>query len=509
MQGYVKTAKILIADDSDILNNVLRDLFEESGFEVVQAFDGSECKSVFLKEKPDLVFLDVQMPEADGLDVLKYIKKKSARTPVVIMTGAGNESIAVGAMKLGADDYLKKPFGSLDVVGLARNLVARQEARRENIRLRKKIRQSERYLAHLTTIINEALVTTDPQGRIDFVNLAAVNLWGYSPEELKHKDIHFLIRGEGHTLLHRDLVRDTIEKGRIEGEFLFRKRDKGTFPGYLSTSVIREKDRIRGIVMVVADLTRLYEAEMRLKKSEKLASMGLMVEGIAHEVRNSLTSLGGFTRRMSRIGSSVPHLEDYTRIMLGDVARLEEMVQQIEDYVRFAKFYSFDFVRVDLGPLVDQAKSRALEKLGPDASRPVSFKLVAEDVPQVMGDPHALEEVFYNIVLNAYEAMPKGGRLTAAIKRLNSAVSISFSDTGVGLHAEEISEVFNPFFTSKTKGAGMGLTKTHLLVEEHGGTVNVTSQVGKGTTFEVILPIERLLTGLFSLQSVSKGHPSH
>ncbi|MEW6347656.1 MAG: response regulator [Thermodesulfobacteriota bacterium] len=509
MPAPVKTAKILIADDSSILNNVLRDLFEESGFEVVQAFDGSECKTAFLKERPDLVFLDVQMPEIDGLDVLRYIKKKSPQTPVVIMTGAGDESTAVGAMKLGADDYLKKPFGSLDVVGLAKNLVSRQEARRENIRLRRKIRQSERYLAHLTTIINEALVTTDPQGLIDFVNLAAVNLWGYSQEELKHKDVHFLVRGEARTLLHRDLVKETLEKGRLEGEFHFRRRDKGTFPGYLSTSVIRDKNRIRGIVMVVADLTRLYEAEMRLKKSEKLASMGMMVEGIAHEMRNSLTSLGGFTRRVRRLASSMPQLDDYTRIMLGDVGRLEDMVQQIEEYVRFAKFYTFDFVKVDLRALVDQARARAVEKLDPAVSGPVRFKILADDVPQVMGDPVALEEVFYNIVLNAYEAMPRGGSLIATIKRLNSAVSVSISDTGVGVHAEEISEIFNPFFTSKTKGAGMGLTKVHLLVEEHGGTVNVRSELGKGTTFEVILPIERLLTGHFSWQSVSRGHPAH
>ncbi len=510
MKAPKKIAKIMIADDSDILNNVLRDLFEESGFEVVQAFDGSESKSVFLKEKPDLVFLDIQMPEANGLEVLRHIKRKSRSTPVVVMTATGNESIAVRAMKLGADEYLQKPFSSTDVVGLARRLVDRQEERRENVRLRKQIRQTEKYLAHLTMIINEAIITTDPQGRIGFVNLAAVNLWGYTEEELKRKDVHFLIRGEAHTLLHRDLVKDTIEKGRVEGEFHFRRRDKGTFPGYLSSSVIKDGERVRGIVVVVADLTRLHETELRLKQSEKLASMGMMVEGIAHEVRNTLTSLGGFTRRMGKIASSLPKVEDYVRIMLGDVARLEDMVQQIEDYVRFAKFYTFDFVQVDLTALVNRARLRVLEKLGGEPSSAIVFKVDAGgDVPAVMGDPLALEEAFYNVILNAYEAMPGGGTLTAAIKRLHSAVSVSFSDNGVGLREEELGEIFSPFFTSKTKGAGMGLTKVHLLVEEHRGTLNVTSKPGRGTTFEVVLPIERILDGLFSSQSVSRGHPRH
>ena len=138
-------------------------------------------------------------------------------------------------------------------------------------------------------IINEALITTNPNGRIEFVNRAAAEMWGYTPEELQGKDLHFLIRGQADTLLHRDIVRDTIKLGKIDGEYLFRKKDKGSFPGYLSTSVIREGNRIRGIVMVVADLTRLREIESRLRQSEKLASLGKVVEGVAHEVTQSAT----------------------------------------------------------------------------------------------------------------------------------------------------------------------------------------------------------------------------
>lgn len=509
MDTELEGMKILIGDDSPILNNMLKDLFEEDGFEVIQAFTGYECKTMFLKERPDLALIDIQMPNLDGIEVLRFIKSKSRNTVVVMMTGAGSEETAVRAMKFGADEYITKPFRTDDVVELARKLLATRAARQENIRLRKRVRESERHLAHLTTIINEALITTNAQGQIEFVNRAATKLWGYSEEELKGKDIHFLVRGEARTLLYRDLVKDTIQAGRLEGEFDFRKKDKGSFPGYLSTSVIAERNRVRGIVAVVADLTRLHEFERRLKQSEKLASLGRVVEGVAHEVRNCLTSLGGFARRLKDVTSDQSSTIRYAEIILDDVARLESMVKQIEDYVRFSKFYSFQFRKVDLMPIIDRAHKRVVQELSPKAVAAVQYRQEAQrDLPPISADPEALEEAFYNLILNAYDAMPGGGKLMVTARTVNAAVSVSITDTGQGIPEEDLTEIFNPFFTSKTSGAGMGLSKVYLLVEEHRGTVNVSSERNKGTTFEVFLPLERLVSGLSSREAAAKIGPT-
>src|SRR5512135_2925573 len=106
-----KIPKVLIGDDSEILNNSMKDVFEFSGFEVVQAFDGYQCKAVYLQERPDITFLDIRMPEKDGIDVLRFIKEKNPDAIVVMMTGAvASDEVAVRAMKAGADDYLRKPF---------------------------------------------------------------------------------------------------------------------------------------------------------------------------------------------------------------------------------------------------------------------------------------------------------------------------------------------------------------------------------------------------------------
>lgn len=496
--------RILIADDSVILNDMLRDVFEENSYEVVQAFDGLECKSLFLRRNPAAVLVDGRMPRIDGVELVSYIKQRSPRTVAVLMTPAGSEQLALKAMKLGADDCLVKPFRTEEAVTLVAKLLERRRVGEETARLNNQIMRREKYLAELTTIINEALITTNVEGRIQFINHAASRMWGYSLDELKDKDIHLLIRGESRTLLHRNLVKDTIRDGRIEGEFHFRKKDKGTFPGYLSTSLIKDNKRIKGVVLVVADLSRVYEVETRLKQSEKLAALGRVAEGIAHEVRNTLTSLGGFSLRLNRVATEDPTIAQYTRIILEDVSRLEKMVKTIEDYVRFARFYSFHFVKAGLPGLIEKAKQRVLSTVSPELAASVVFSLkVDEKLPHVQVDSTAMEEAFYHLMMNAYEAMPRGGRLTVTLKPVPSAVSVTFTDTGIGIDSSYLNDIFNPFFTAKTTGAGMGLSKVYLLVEEHGGTIRVASEPAKGTTFEVVLPIERLMRGVAPREGAS------
>ncbi len=492
MAPSYQTHKVLIADDSTILNNMLRDLFEEHGYDVFQAYGGSECKTLFLKERPDVVLVDGKMPPSDCIEVLRYIKQRSPRTVTVVMTSAGTENLALKALKLGADDYLEKPFGKQEVLALVARLLEKRKNAEEAAKLNTQILRQDRYLAELTTAINEALITTDPKGRVQFINRAGIQMWGYSLEELKGEDVHLLVRGETRTLLHRNLVNDTLQKGKIEGEFLFRKKDKGTFPGYLSSSLLREQQRIKGIVFVVADLTRLYDAEARLKQSEKLASLGRVAEGIAHEVRNTLTSLGGFSARLHKLYGQDQAIGQYTSIIMDDVKRLEQMVKTIEDYVKFARFYKFRFESTNIPPLIESARDRALLNISEDKKKAVSFNLkIKEGFPIIQADTTALQEVFYQLILNAYEAMPGGGRLSVTLSHTDSTVSIAFSDTGIGIDSDSVADIFNPFFTAKTKGAGMGLSKVHLLVDEHKGTINVNSTPNRGTTFEITLPIER------------------
>lgn len=484
--------KTLLAEDSVILNNLLKDVFEDRGFQVFQAYDGLQTIDIFSSEKPDVAIVDIQMPKLDGVEVLRAIKEKKQDTIVIMMTGAGTEETALQCMRLGADEYLRKPFNPTEVVTISLKLLEGRATERENKRLRETVRNMERYLAHVTTIISEALITSDLKGTIQFVNKSAIDLWGYPEDELLGKNVKFLISGPSETLVHKDLINDTIKGGNAEGEFHFRKRDGSSFPGYLSTSIIEERGNASGVAILVTDLSRLRDMETRLQKSEKLASLGRVVEGVAHEVRNCLTSLGGFARRLGGLVKGMDQGPEYANILLGDVARLEKMVREIEDYVKYAKFYSFKFDRINIVDIVRHSHDEAMIQAPEDSRELVDFNLILDkDVPEIEADPNALKEAFSQIMVNAYEAMPKGGSLTLQISARGHGVLVSFSDTGSGIRDEEIRDIFSPFVTSKTSGAGMGLSKVYLLVEEHGGSINVKSNPGEGTIFQVFLPVDR------------------
>ena len=162
------------------------------------------------RERPDVALIDVSMPKGDGIAVLRFIKEVSPRTIVVLMTGMGSEEVAVQALRLGASDYLNKPFTMAEVLGLVMKLIEGRQVSEENIRLRRQVRRRERYLAHLTKIINEALITADSMGRIQFVNRAATQLWGYSRSELKDKDIHLLLSPDSDRRLPRGISWQTL-----------------------------------------------------------------------------------------------------------------------------------------------------------------------------------------------------------------------------------------------------------------------------------------------------------
>ena len=152
---------ILIADDSETNQEFLSDIFISRGFEVVNAYDGKEAIEIFNKKTPDISLIDIKMPHKTGLQVLKYIKKKSPYSIVVIMTAHGSEKTAVQTMKLGADDYLVKPLSYKNVLNVVTNLLTENKIKLENLKLKEKIHHAEENLAHLVENVNEAIISTN------------------------------------------------------------------------------------------------------------------------------------------------------------------------------------------------------------------------------------------------------------------------------------------------------------------------------------------------------------
>jgi len=236
----------------------------------------------------------------------------------------------------------------------------------------------------------------------------------------------------------------------------------------------------------VRSLLNLRTLHEKRVTEEKLGALGQMAEGVAHEVRNPMVTIGGFARRIrDRLPESDP-LREYAEHIIKEVERLETMVEEI---VRFKALMISPYEPVDLRRVVDEALADRGKAFPAESIRVV--RRFAPDLPLIQGDRGNLLLALGNIVQNAFEAMENGGTLTVTLESDGGQVRLELADTGCGIPKSELSNVFDPFYTSKMTGAGMGLTMVHRIVTRHGGAVDLTSQSGVGTTVTVHLPVQQ------------------
>ncbi len=472
---------VMVADDNRYVNDIMSEMLKEAGYEVLPVFDGLSALRLFDEQKPDLTLLDYRMPEMDGIDVLREIKRMDANAPVIFITGEGSEDVAVQAMKAGADDYISKPISFPDMLQTVNKMLRDHDIKLENLRLKERGDAYKDYLLTLSETMGDALLTTDSSGRIQFMNPVARALWG--DDESQERLIDIIFNGQASQVFDK-IKCDLGEVECFEDERYFTKLDGTRFFGRLSASPLKSETYAGSIVFVVRDLSDLEEMRRRMINAEKLASLGKVVEGVAHEVRNSLTSLGGFARRLENAVDTAQR-STYVGYILEDVKRLEATVTEIEDYVNYTKIHRPKFAPTDLRSVIDEALSH---RLGPDgcAGIKVAIKIKTSET-EIFADHNYLVEALEHLLQNACEAMSAGGLLTIEVSSNSRYMIVDVSDTGRGIPTDDVNEIFNPFYTTKVRGAGVGLSKVYLIVEEHGGYINVNSEPGQGTRIRLYL----------------------
>ena len=228
----------------------------------------------------------------------------------------------------------------------------------------------------------------------------------------------------------------------------------------------------------------LKKTQQKLIQNERLGALARLSQGVAHEVRNPVMSIGGFARRLKRKLSPGDSAYKYVEIILKELARLEKMVQDVENY---ANMREPEFREVNLKKLIEHA----LEEWRQNWARPniqVHLDLPGEEIT-FPGDEWLLSLVLKNLFRNAREAMTSGGKLSIAAYPQGRQIIIEVADTGSGIPPEDLPQVFDPFFTSNPQGSGLGLTSVHRIVSEHNGEISVKSTVGEGTEFRIRLPL--------------------
>ena len=359
----------------------------------------------------------------------------------------------------------------------------------EKVQLIEKARLAERHLASVIESAQDLVISTDAGGAITSWNAAAERISGFRAGEVHGQPLADLCELSRRSEMV-GLIAQLIHGDRVEFlEINLLNKSGSLVPVDWSFSTIRdESGMVSGVVAVGRDLSERRALERHVQQSEKLAALGVMAGGIAHELRNPLSvSYSAAQFLLEEPPDPVFQKECVQKIIEG----IERSSIIIENLLRFARPSSSS----DTEPLNLVALAHdTITVLTPQAKlqRISLIEDFAQAVVPISGNPNLLQQVLMNLILNAYQATPADGRVTVSIGRETSTAVLRVSDTGSGMSPQLLGRIFDPFFTTRPagQGTGLGLSICHTLVKQHGGVIAVESSVeGKGTTFVLRLPL--------------------
>ncbi len=549
---------VLVVDDRDDSLQFLTDyILQPNGYKYLTAKDGATGFDVAMKENPALIIMDLKMPRMTGLEVLAALNELGANIPVILMTFHGSEETAVQAFRLGARDYIIKPYDTTEMIHAIERALSEVRLRRERDELHEGImkvnRQLEQRVRELQIIYNIGKSVT---GMLDLEKLlnriveAARYITGAEESSLllldrNSGDLYMRAQqGLGERLARgfRIKSQDTIAGQVVHtGEPYLESGDAQSLKvktGYLVKSLVyvplKLGSNVIGVLLVdnkvssrafmdndvyllqaLADYAaiaihnaRLYEtvkdfnqeleqrvqertrelerARDQLVQSEKLAAIGQLAAGVAHEINNPIGVMLGFSQVLLKRTTEADPMYKPLATIEREGLRCKKIVQNLLDFARHNKPNP---EQSDINQLIDDALALVEHQISNAAVRLV--KTYSPGLPRVLADANQIQQVFLNILMNAYQEMSDGGELKIVTHQEGDYVYAVFSDSGPGISAENLKHIFEPFFTTKEvgKGTGLGLSVSYGIVEQHGGTIQVQSDGKAGATFTVNLPV--------------------
>jgi len=325
--------------------------------------------------------------------------------------------------------------------------------------------------------IEIGVVLLNKEGKIIFANKTS--------EKILEQKRDFLVGKRLLSLFPQGTKEIGTRKG--DGQIFFHKKREGAPLKLLIVPYHDAQGRERGKVANLQDMTQIYKMQEEILRIDRLAYLGEFSSTLAHEIRNPLAGIKTTAQALSEELGEDDGRTEYLDRIIKEIDRLNDLLRT---FFSFAKPRRLDLTPCRIEDIVKEVKgllAKEAEKMK------VTIKEVYDiNLPPVPLDANQMQQVFMNLFLNAIDAMPDGGTLTVAVGRKDSQkgwLQVKVKDTGKGIVSDHLTRIFNPFFTTKSKGLGLGLTITHKIMEGHGGTIGVESAPGKGSTFVLSLPV--------------------
>ncbi|HEY8240002.1 MAG TPA: ATP-binding protein [Kiritimatiellia bacterium] len=356
--------------------------------------------------------------------------------------------------------------------------------------------------------IQEGLIVLDGRARIQYANRASERLLGFSVDAAQGQPIKKYLRE-----IEWDLVLnlDTAEWSRLLSREIEITYPQHRFVTFYVVPLPGEGDQKAGAVVILRDVTRERETEAQNIESERLTALTLLAAGVAHEMGNPLNSLTIHLQLMDREIRHLPEedrksLQELVDISRREVQRLDQIITQ---FLRAVRPSTPGLERASLKDVVDTTLEFLRHEI---KDRDILVEVEApDDLPPAYIDKNQIKQAFFNVIRNAMQAMPHGGILKITLSSSDRFVSVAFKDTGGGIAPDDLGNIFDPYFTTKAEGSGLGLMIVQRIVRDHGGELEVQSAPRAGTTFTLHLPRDerriRLLKAAKSTQAGDERPP--
>ncbi|HET6255959.1 MAG TPA: ATP-binding protein [Puia sp.] len=463
---------MIIEDDQDdflIIEACIKDIPEKQ-FRIDWCYDYTDAMQRISRAAYDIYFVDYLLGERTGLELLLDAKSMGCEEPLILLTGIGNREVDVQAMAGGAVDFLVKSEINTEklerCIRYALDRSAYIKALKSNERKFRSMFERSKDSVFLT---GEDLVFRD-------VNSATCELFKYNKEEILRLSLYNLFARRDAAQRLREMLAKAGEVEDLEVELMTRSKEKKN----CILSISREANPSGGqyIQGIIHDITNLKRIERATFQIEKLRSTATLLRTLAHEVRNPLTNINLSVEQLKpEILSEDANI--YLEIIARNCGRIDSLISELLDLSRPAEI---SLQRAGLQEIVNSTLAAASDRI---SLKNIRLEINFPDLPAfVMADREKLKIALLNILINAVEAVPaQSGVITISIRKEDGHYRMSINDNGTGIPEENLSRIFEPYFTSKTNGFGLGLAATWNILQSHRAGIDVSSQLGEGTSF--------------------------
>jgi len=497
-----QSIRVLVMDDNPIDVDLCLRKLRDSGFLLtpIVARTGAELRALVTDQFYDLIIGDYHLPDWSGLDAVRWLRSSGIVIPFILVTGTLGDELAIECIRAGADDYILKD--RLDRLPLAvQKVLLEQQLRIERDWAERELRESEhnyRLLFHL----NPQPMWVFDAGTLRFlaVNDAAIRHYGYSAREFLTMTL-LDIRPEADAIRIKEQLRDggILTVAHFQDPRQHRKKD-GTIIDVEVTAQPIVFRAVQAMLALVTDVTEHHKLEQQFRYAQKMEAIGRLAGGVAHDFNNLLMVISSNAELIQDHADEPHRVKRYLTNIGSAVDRAALLTKQL---LAFGRKQIQDLRVLDLNLLVPEFTAMLPSLLGTDIE--LLVKPSGQDC-RVFCDKSQIEQVIMNLVVNARDAMPKGGKLIIELGRFNlqdayfgshkveaqpgEYVMIAVTDTGIGMDETTKEKAFEPFFTTKDpgRGTGLGLSTVYGIVKQNGGYTWLYSEPGVGTTFKIYLP---------------------